>query len=98
MTDQSNLILIGNELRESVEQRPCSFQYRRPTRSAARFVDSPTLDSVTFRAMDRKLVSHVLQTPRIMKKKPETADLLDIVSSRHLAGWRQSLAWYGCRT
>src|SRR6266571_3771838 len=46
MTDQPNLILVGNELPESVEQRPCSFQYRRPTRSAARFVDSPTLDSV----------------------------------------------------
>ena len=29
MTDQPNLILVGNELRESVEQRPCSFQYRK---------------------------------------------------------------------
>ena len=37
------------------------------------------------------LVPHVLATPRIMKKEPETADLLDIVSSRHLAAWRSSL-------
>ncbi|PYR85871.1 MAG: hypothetical protein DMG18_04615 [Acidobacteria bacterium] len=43
-----------------------------------------------------KLVPHVLPTPRIMKRKPETADLLDIVSSRHLAAWRSSFAWSGC--
>ena len=41
-------------------------------------------------------VPHVLPTPRIMKKEPETADLLDIVWARHLAAWRSSLAWSGC--
>src|SRR5947209_1905255 len=31
-----------------------------------------------------------------MKRKPETADLLDILSSRHLAAWRSSFACSGC--
>jgi len=31
-----------------------------------------------------------------MKKEPETADLLDIVSSRHLAGMEIVPAWSGC--
>jgi len=32
----------------------------------------------------------------MMKKEPETAELSDIVSSRHLAAWRSSFAWSGC--